>query len=62
MMHECSIEKVKEDLHNALEIAEQTRKRTKSSEDRKFVILITIVTVSLWGQYPEKRGINECAK
>ena len=35
-----SIEKVKDDLHNALERAEQTRKRTNSSEDRDFVMLI----------------------
>ena len=40
MMHERSIEKVKDDLHNALDIAERTRKRTKSSEDRDFVMLI----------------------
>ena len=35
-----SIEKVKDDLRNALERAERTRKRTKSSEDRDFVMLI----------------------
>lgn len=35
-----SIEKVKDDLHNALDRAEQTRKKTKSSEDRDFVMLI----------------------
>jgi len=35
-----SIEKLNEDLHNALKRAEQTRKKTKSSEDRDFVMLI----------------------
>ena len=45
-----SIEKVKENLHKALEKAERTRKRTGSSEDRDFVFLITNVVVSLWGK------------
>jgi len=35
-----SIEKVKDDLHKALDNAEQTRERTRSSEDRDFVMLI----------------------
>ncbi|GAH25210.1 unnamed protein product [marine sediment metagenome] len=50
-----SIEKLNEDLHNALKKAEQTRKRTGSGEDRDLVMLITCVTVSLGGQSPEKR-------
>ena len=50
-----SIEKLKGDLHNALERAEQTRKKTKSSEDRDFVFLITNVVVSLWGKSPERK-------
>lgn len=48
-------DKLKE-MHNALERAEQTRKRTGSSEDRGYVVLITNVVVSLWGKSPEKRG------
>ena len=51
-----SIEKVKYELYNALDKAERTRKKTKSSEDRDYVIHIRSVVVSLWGQPPEKRG------
>ena len=35
-----STEKLMEDMHNALERAERTRKKTKSGEDRDFVMLI----------------------
>ena len=50
-----SIEKVKENLHKALDSAERTRRRTGSSEDRDFVFLITNVVVSLWGKSPERK-------
>jgi len=52
----CNIESIRMNLHNALDNAEQTRKRTKSSEDREYVIQIRNVVVALWGEFPEKRG------
>lgn len=52
-MQENSIERVKDDLHRLHEKAELTRKKTRSSEDRDFVMLIKTVALSLWGESPK---------
>lgn len=52
------IQRVKEDLHKALDNAERTRKRTGSSEDRDFVMLIREVRGSVFALQNEERNIR----
>lgn len=58
-MQEHSVQRVKDDLHKLHEKAELTRKKTRSSEDRDFVMLIKSVKVSLWGEPPIRGGEKE---
>lgn len=55
-MSKHSIGRVKDDLRKLHEKAVLTRKKTRSSEDRDFVMLITNVVMSLWGESPRRGG------